>query len=661
MAGSPPYCGQLATRGPASLVHFGHSTWGAEAAVPLGVRAVEGLVAVSGTVQTTLQPAPGDPQRLIAIPAYDPIELRGGVRVRTPSGLQFGASAGGPLQRGIGTPRFRVMAWIGVDFDLRRRPVGLDPDKDGLSTDEDLCPFEAETRDSVRDTDGCPEADAARYEHPAVQAEGAAATERSDPIFAGEVLPLRAGMALLSELQQRGDLDGDLVLDPDDRCVGVPEDADGFMDEDGCPDLGHDEDGDGVGDWDDLCPREPEHPDGVRDTDGCPEADAGAIARYVKKESPRRGGAPALRGSEPPAGVIEASPGQLSMAVLGDGDADRDGVKDRLDVCAELREDADGYQDEDGCPEEDNDGDGIRDPQDRCPDQAEIRNGILDDDGCPDRGFDSDEDGVDDFADLCPWEGEDPDGVRDLDGCPEEGWEGRPGTIGEAWAEAALPEAAARGHDQPPPAVDAPPTVLQAVLPPLRAMADSDEDGLAAWEDDRPDAAEDGDGFLDDDGCPEADNDEDGVPEDRDLCPQDGESANAYEDDDGCPDEIPAPVLSVSGVVRGLGFAPGSDRLLGSSLRLLREVRQVLTSDRALLITIIGHTDMMGDHDGNVRLSRARAQAVATWLASQGVDASRMVVVGEGPDRPIDTNLTPSGRASNRRVELSYEHIQEKP
>ena len=46
----------------------------------------------------------------------------------------------------------------------------------------------------------------------------------------------------------------------------------------------------------------------------------------------------------------------------------------------------DGFQDEDGCPDLDNDGDGIPDDKDKCPNEAEVFNGVEDDDGCPDQG-----------------------------------------------------------------------------------------------------------------------------------------------------------------------------------------------------------------------------------------------------------------------------------
>ncbi len=67
------------------------------------------------------------------------------------------------------------------------------------------------------------------------------------------------------------------------------------------------------------------------------------------------------------------------------GDRDHDGIVDPQDRCPDEPEDADGFQDADGCPDPDNDHDGIPDTSDRCPNQPETRNGYQDQDGCPDR------------------------------------------------------------------------------------------------------------------------------------------------------------------------------------------------------------------------------------------------------------------------------------
>lgn len=65
-------------------------------------------------------------------------------------------------------------------------------------------------------------------------------------------------------------------------------------------------------------------------------------------------------------------------------DRDFDGVPDDFDQCPDTIEDHDGYQDEDGCPDLDDDADGLPDSEDRCPRAAETPNAYEDEDGCPD-------------------------------------------------------------------------------------------------------------------------------------------------------------------------------------------------------------------------------------------------------------------------------------
>ncbi|MCB9548026.1 MAG: thrombospondin type 3 repeat-containing protein [Myxococcales bacterium] len=72
------------------------------------------------------------------------------------------------------------------------------------------------------------------------------------------------------------------------------------------------------------------------------------------------------------------------VAADADVDADGDGIPDLTDVCPSVPEDADGFQDADGCPEPDNDEDGIPDVADKCPLEPEDHDGDRDDDGCRD-------------------------------------------------------------------------------------------------------------------------------------------------------------------------------------------------------------------------------------------------------------------------------------
>ena len=69
-------------------------------------------------------------------------------------------------------------------------------------------------------------------------------------------------------------------------------------------------------------------------------------------------------------------------------------------------------------------------------------------------------------------------------------------------------------------------------------------------------------------------------------------------------------------------------------------------------VRITGHTCWLGSNEHNLDLSQRRADAVANYLVSQGIDRDRLFVAAEGESQPLDTNLTEDGRRSNRRVEV---------
>jgi hypothetical protein len=99
-------------------------------------------------------------------------------------------------------------------------------------------------------------------------------------------------------------------------------------------------------------------------------------------------------------------------------DRDKDGIPDGADQCPDGAEDADKFDDGDGCPDYDNDFDGMYDQFDRCPDKREDFDGFEDTDGCPDD--DNDADGVLDALDKCPNKPETINQFKDNDGCPDQ-------------------------------------------------------------------------------------------------------------------------------------------------------------------------------------------------------------------------------------------------
>ncbi|WP_152225714.1 OmpA family protein [Pseudomonas sp. SCB32] len=74
-------------------------------------------------------------------------------------------------------------------------------------------------------------------------------------------------------------------------------------------------------------------------------------------------------------------------------------------------------------------------------------------------------------------------------------------------------------------------------------------------------------------------------------------------------------------------------------------------------IEIVGYTDSTGSRQHNMDLSQRRAQSVAAYLTSQGVDASRVSTRGMGPDQPVASNADANGRAQNRRVEVNLKAL----
>lgn len=98
-------------------------------------------------------------------------------------------------------------------------------------------------------------------------------------------------------------------------------------------------------------------------------------------------------------------------------------------------------------------------------------------------------------------------------------------------------------------------------------------------------------------------------------------------------------------------FTTNSAKLLPSSRPLLREIANQLERCPGVVV-VEGHTDGQGDREANITLSLNRARAVVSGLVGYGVPASRVRAEGFGPDRPLATNETATGRAQNRRIEF---------
>lgn len=99
-------------------------------------------------------------------------------------------------------------------------------------------------------------------------------------------------------------------------------------------------------------------------------------------------------------------------------------------------------------------------------------------------------------------------------------------------------------------------------------------------------------------------------------------------------------------------FETGKAHVTPGSMELIKQLAAVAARCQVKVIEVGGHTDNEGSEGPNLALSRARAEAVAAELVTQGVPAAMLKAVGYGASKPIAGNDTEEGRAQNRRIEF---------
>lgn len=114
-------------------------------------------------------------------------------------------------------------------------------------------------------------------------------------------------------------------------------------------------------------------------------------------------------------------------------------------------------------------------------------------------------------------------------------------------------------------------------------------------------------------------------------------------------------VITLSGNVL---FASGKSALLPGAQQKLEQVAEALKSQDDTKLLVEGHTDSRGSAETNLMLSKARADAVGTFLGSRGIAQDRISTQGMGPNRPVADNESPEGRANNRRVEIVVQNVE---
>ena len=323
-------------------------------------------------------------------------------------------------------------------------------------------------------------------------------------------------------------------------------------------------------------------------------------------------------------------------------DSDHDGIPDEEDKCPFMKEDLDGFNDSDGCPDRDNDNDGIPDVKDKCPDKPEDIDMFQDDDGCPD--YDNDNDGIPDTKDNCP----SAKGPASNRGCPA-------------------------------------------------SMIDSDDDGVADAKDKCPkvkgDKSREGcpadqydadkDGFTDNidkcpkeagpdkyQGCPASkfDTDNDGVTDDKDKCPNKPETINGNKDFDGCPDRgkpwyklgmMKIAGMEQAGIIFKLprrfewfkGRYGRSNKLTKKAEKALGQVVLVLKTNKAIKkLLVMVFTDTLISSAKAQKVTSEQVKTLKKWLISHGLSAKRLDIQAFGNEMPVYKGSSRSKQRRNRRV-----------
>ncbi|WP_232066412.1 MULTISPECIES: OmpA family protein [Hymenobacter] len=103
----------------------------------------------------------------------------------------------------------------------------------------------------------------------------------------------------------------------------------------------------------------------------------------------------------------------------------------------------------------------------------------------------------------------------------------------------------------------------------------------------------------------------------------------------------------------GILFDTNKSDLRAASMTEIQKMAEVLKKYPDTNVLVEGHTDNSGSDAINQPLSERRAQSVANYTITQGVDAARVSTKGYGSSQPVADNTTVEGKQANRRVEVA--------
>jgi outer membrane protein OmpA-like peptidoglycan-associated protein len=103
----------------------------------------------------------------------------------------------------------------------------------------------------------------------------------------------------------------------------------------------------------------------------------------------------------------------------------------------------------------------------------------------------------------------------------------------------------------------------------------------------------------------------------------------------------------------GILFATNSSALQAEARTNISKLATILNKYPDTNILVTGHTDSDGTEQYNQTLSKQRAESVSDYAMGQGINSSRLSIIGLGESEPVSTNETVEGKRLNRRVEIA--------
>ena len=176
---------------------------------------------------------------------------------------------------------------------------------------------------------------------------------------------------------------------------------------------------------------------------------------------------------------------------------------------------------------------------------------------------------------------------------------------------------------------------------------DTDGDGIADKEDKCPEVA----GPAENGGCPWPDTDGDGILDKDDKCP----NVAGLRELNGCPKTPEIYAQDTTAVLKDILFDFNRATINAQSNAKLDEAAKVIKASNGATFVIVGHTDIKGNENYNLKLSKERAAAVVKALEERGVSVNQLKSTGVGSkDAKYPATATNAEREADRKVVVEH-------